>query len=227
MRLRIAEVFHSIQGEGRWAGTPSTFIRTTGCNLRCWFCDTDYTSWRPEGGLVAVDELVQQARRSGNRHVVITGGEPLLQPAVVPLTERLHADGFVITVETAGTIYRPVHADLMSISPKLGNSTPDDPRWRTRHEATRDRPHVIRQMLAEYDYQLKFVIDTPRDIDDVLAYVRRFPHIERTRVFLMPQARTPRELAEKTPWIRRAAAELGMKVSPRLHIERWGNVRGR
>ena len=120
--MRISEVFCSIQGEGELAGTPSVFVRTTGCNLRCWFCDTAYTSWRPEGLHQSWEQLLDQIKAFDCLHVVVTGGEPLLQPEIVPLTQALTQLGKFVTVETAGTVERPVHADLMSISPKRPNS---------------------------------------------------------------------------------------------------------
>src|SRR5437870_11428898 len=104
--MRIAEVFHSIQGEGRLTGVPSVFVRTSGCNLRCWFCDTPYTSWRPEGEQLAVDEIVRRVEAWEARHVVITGGEPLLHADHLgPLCAELHARGRHITIETAGTLF--------------------------------------------------------------------------------------------------------------------------
>ena len=113
-----------MQGEGLLTGTPSVFVRASGCNLRCWFCDTPYASWTPEGEDLSVDEILAQVERHDCRHVVITGGEPMLFAELIPLTAALRAAGRHITIETAGTLYLPVQCDLMSISPKLANSTP-------------------------------------------------------------------------------------------------------
>lgn len=224
--MRIAEIFDSIQGEGAFAGEPSSFVRTSGCNLRCWFCDTPYTSWAPEGDAFPWQEVADQVCRFDSRHVVVTGGEPMLQPEVVPLTIELKARGKFVTIDTAGTIFRPVHADLMSISPKLSNSTPTG-EWKIRHNETRHQPDVIRKLMAEFDYQFKFVIDQPTDVDEVIAYLSEFPECDSSRVFLMPQARTRNELSERTAWLRPLAEERGYRFSPRLHVERWGNERGR
>ncbi len=223
--MRIAEIFDSIQGEGEFAGEPSSFVRTSGCNLRCWFCDTPYTSWNPEGTTAPWQEVADEICRFESRHIVVTGGEPMLQPEVVPLTCELKARGKFVTIDTAGTVYRPVHADLMSISPKLSNSTPDGEE-RERHESTRHQPDVVRQLM-EFSYQFKFVIDRPSDVDEVVQYLTEFPQCEPSRVFLMPQARTQEELAERTSWLRSLAEERGYRFSPRLHVERWGNERGR
>src|ERR1041384_4555433 len=87
--LRIAELFYSIQGEGSLAGVPSVFIRTSGCNLRCGWCDTPYTSWSPEGVDLALDQILDEVKAHPARHVVVTGGEPMIAPEIIPLTERL------------------------------------------------------------------------------------------------------------------------------------------
>ena len=129
--MRIAEIFRSLQGEGLLTGTPSVFVRTSGCNLRCWFCDTPYTSWEPEGEDFSVDEILQRVdgllgADKSCRHAVLTGGEPMLFAELVPLAAALRQRGLHITIETAGTLYLPLACDLMSISPKLSNSTPPD-----------------------------------------------------------------------------------------------------
>jgi 7-carboxy-7-deazaguanine synthase len=224
--MLISEVFHSLQGEGRHAGVPSVFVRTSGCNLRCWFCDTPYTSWRPEGEERSVDSLVEQVRSFDCEHVVVTGGEPLLVREVVELTERLKKHGHYITIETAGTVHLPVQADLMSISPKLANSTPRDTDWEARHDERRHQPEIIGRLIAEYDYQLKFVIDLPDDVADVERYLGDFPDVTGDRIYLMPQAIKREPLREKSVWIEAEAARRGWRMSPRLHIELYGNTRG-
>jgi 7-carboxy-7-deazaguanine synthase len=225
--VRIAEIFSSIQGEGEFAGTPSVFVRTTGCNLRCWFCDTPYTSWNPEGTQRAWRDVLQETLRSELSHVVLTGGEPMLQPDLVRLSEELRAAGRFVTIETAGTVHRPVAANLMSISPKLSNSRPrETSRWRTRHERDRTRLAVIRRLVEDYKYQFKFVIDGPGDLDEVVAYLRDVPQIEHARVWLMPQGVTSDELASRMKWLAPAAAQLGYRISQRQHIELFGHQRG-
>ena len=226
--MQIAEIFHSIQGEGQLAGTPSVFVRTSGCNLRCWYCDTPYTSWKPEGVQRNWEDVLTETLNFDCEHVVLTGGEPFLQAEIVPFTSALCERGVHLTIETAGTIILPVEASLMSISPKMQNSIPlDDATWKERHSTLRDQPAVIRQMVAKYDYQIKFVIDAPEDLADVESWLKRYPEIETTQVMLMPQARTAEELAERTPWLKKISAERGFQFSPRMHIELWGNVRGK
>ena len=112
----------------------------------------------------------------------MTGGEPLLLPDVVPLTAELRSRGHFVTLETAGTILREATADLMSISPKLANSTPSAERsevWSKRHEELRHRPDVIRSLIAGTRYQFKFVIDTPDDVADVETWLTEFPEIDK------------------------------------------------
>ncbi len=203
------------------------FVRTTGCNLRCWFCDTPFTSFRPEG--VKADWVAVAKEVLGRRceHVVVTGGEPLLQPDIVPLIRALRKERLIVTVETAGTVYRPVEVDLMSISPKLSNSsTRQDPRWLERHERDRNQPEVMNRLIAESPYQLKFVVDQPSDLDEIVEYLTQFPDVSRDRVWLMPQGIQRTELAEKGVWLAPAAERLGYRFCPRRHIELFGNVRG-
>ncbi len=228
--MRIAEIYEAPQGEGELSGTPSVFVRTTGCNLRCWFCDTPFTSWQPEGEQVPLDETVARIAAFGTEHVVITGGEPLLPGEIVELTHRLKALRHFITIETAGTVYRDVVADLMSISPKLSNSTPPSARsanWSSRHDALRDRPEVIAKLMANYRYQLKFVVDQRGDIKEIDEFLSRQVALDRSRVWLMPQAITREDLIEKSEWLEPLAAEHGLMFSSRRHIELHGNVRGK
>ncbi|SFS76943.1 7-carboxy-7-deazaguanine synthase QueE [Halostagnicola kamekurae] len=130
--LPINELFYSLQGEGILAGVPSVFVRTSGCNLRCWFCDSYHTSWEPTHARMGLDEIVAEVESFERAdHVVLTGGEPLLHEESVRLLERLSERGYHTTVETNGTIFRDAPIDLASISPKLENSTPTperDPR---------------------------------------------------------------------------------------------------
>lgn len=227
--MRIAEIFHSLQGEGLLTGRQSVFVRTSGCNLRCWFCDTPYTSWEPEGDDLSVDEILSEVERWPSEHVVLTGGEPMLFSELVPLTQALRARGRHITIETAGTLDLPVACDLMSISPKLSNSLPPasrDPRWRRRHDRTRHAPQVIRRLTERYEYQLKFVVDAPADADEVQRYLAEFPRIDPARVLLMPQGTTVDELQARESWVVELARRHGWGYSPRRHIEWFGLTRG-
>jgi 7-carboxy-7-deazaguanine synthase len=161
--------------------------------------------------------------------VVLTGGEPMLFSELIPLAERLRASGRHVTIETAGTLYLPVECDLMSISPKLSNSTPSTlqaPHWHTRHERTRHAPDVIRRLVAEYPYQVKFVVDEPDDCAEVEAYLRQFPEIERSRAMLMPQGTDAETLSRQAEWLAPYCREHELHFCPRRHIEWFGFVRG-
>jgi 7-carboxy-7-deazaguanine synthase len=127
--MKISEVFATIQGEGLLTGVPSLFIRTSGCNLRCHWCDTPYTSWQPEGedwSSTAGSRHGRGAPRLPPRR--LTGGEPMIQPELPALTRALHGRGLHITIETAGTVDADVVCDLMSIpqtwpTPRPGSAT--------------------------------------------------------------------------------------------------------
>ncbi len=227
--MRIAEIYRSVQGEGLMTGVPSVFVRASGCNLRCWFCDTPFASWRPEGHDMSTDEIIAQSEEWDCRHVVITGGEPMLFSELIPLCERLHANGRHITIETAGTLHLPVACDLMSISPKFASSAPPagaHPHWHRRHLRERHRPDVIRRLVTEFQYQVKFVVDTTADLDDVSAYLEEFPEISRERVLLMPQGTDADQLAARTLWLRPYCEAQGLIFCPRKQIEWYGPVRG-
>jgi 7-carboxy-7-deazaguanine synthase len=278
--MRIAEIFRSLQGEGRLTGTDSVFVRASGCNLRCGFCDTLYASWSPEGEDLSVNEILDRVQRlvvsgqwlvvsgqgavvsgqkleveahpsslicppptvhcpppSSLKHIVLTGGEPMLFAELIPLSTALKNNGWHITIETSGTLYLPVACDLMSISPKLSNSTPCAtgsasasqcyPRWTQRHEANRFMPEVINRLIAEYDYQIKFVIDTPADCVEVESYLTSMPRIDRSRVMLMPQGIDPADLAFKNQWLEPYCTKHNLLFCPRRHVEWFGPGRGK
>jgi 7-carboxy-7-deazaguanine synthase len=222
--LKIAELFYSLQGEGALVGVPSVFIRTSGCNLRCAWCDTPYTSWRPEGAELELERILDEVTAHPARHVVVTGGEPMLLPALIPLTERLRALGLHITVETAGTVFRPVACDLMSISPKLANSTPAGP-WAAEHDRLRIQPATLRELMGRYVYQLKFVIAKPGDLAEVRSLLADLK-ADRERVILMPEGTDREVLRERSVWLAEICKEEGFRFSPRLHVDLYGNQRG-
>jgi 7-carboxy-7-deazaguanine synthase len=226
--VKIAEIFYSLQGEGILTGVPSVFVRTSGCNLRCTWCDTPYTSWQPEGEELPVERIVAAVIGHHASHAVVTGGEPMIAPDIVTLTERLREAGLHITMETAGTVFAPVACDLMSISPKLRNSTPherDGGRWAAQHDRLRWKPDVLRRLTDGYEYQLKFVIAAPKDLEEV-EEIRRETGVAAARVILMPEG-TRREIVhERGLWLAEICKQGGYRYSPRLHIDLWGDRRG-
>src|SRR5688500_13111997 len=124
--MKVSELFYSIQGEGKLTGVPSVFVRASGCNLRCTWCDTPYASWDPVGEEMTVDEIVRRVAEFPSRHVVLTGGEPMIMKEIGALSIALKDAGYHITIETAATVFTPVVVDLASLSPKLSNSTPTE-----------------------------------------------------------------------------------------------------
>ncbi len=230
--MLISEIFHSLQGEGELAGVPSVFVRTSGCNLRCTWCDTPYASWSPEGTQRSVAEIVTDVLRHPARHVVLTGGEPMLAPELPALAAALRAAGKHLTIETAATIPPAgIACDLASLSPKLRNSTPPPaqfgPGWSERHEAARWQPEVVAAWLGEYDCQLKFVVATEDDVADIESLLARLPAPPpRHKVLLMPEGTTPDTLAARTAWLVELCRGRGYRFAPRLHIAWFGNKRG-
>ncbi len=227
--MKISEIYKSVQGEGLLTGTPSVFVRASGCNLRCWFCDTPFSSWVPEGNDYSVDEIIAEIEEWDCRHVVLTGGEPMLFAELLPLAEQLRERNWHITVETAGTLTLPVACDLMSISPKLSSSAPDPqqhPHWSRRHQRQRFQPEVLQSLMSNYDYQLKFVIDRKSEIAEVENFLEAFPAVRKDRVMLMPQGVTQQELVERSEWIEPACQQRGWIFCPRKQIEWFGTVRG-
>jgi len=229
--MLISEIFHSLQGEGELAGVPSVFVRTSGCNLRCNWCDTPYASWAPEGVARDVAEIAAEVARHPARHVVLTGGEPMVAPGLRELAAELRRQGRHITIETAATIApEGIACDLASLSPKLRSSGPDarlDDAWRRKHEALRWQPDVVRAWLDAYPYQLKFVVGAPADVEEIetlLAGLGR--DVPRSKVLLMPEGVTVEALRAKAGWLGELCKARGYRYAPRLHIELYGNQRG-
>jgi len=228
--MLISEIFYSVQGEGTLVGTPSVFVRTSGCNLRCRWCDTPYASWRPEGTEMSVEEIVAAVLAHPTRFVVITGGEPMIAKAMPELLSRLRAAGKHITIETAGTVPPDgVACDLASLSPKLSNSTPgaEAGAWVQRHEATRTQPAVLREWCEAGDYQLKFVISTADDLAEARNVVASIGlPIPPEKVLVMPEGTSAEAIQSRTSLLVEACKTYGYRYSPRLHIDLFGNRRG-
>lgn len=235
--LRIAEIFESVQGEGQRIGTPSLFIRISGCNLRCVWCDTPYASWEPEGPILTVREVVERVAESNMADVVVTGGEPMIFEAVVPLCQAIRGLGKFITIETAGTVYRNVEADLMSISPKLSNSIPVGTSSEERHRKIMEDRSALKEIVAAFPNQLKFVVtpdsdsnstgsDFERDlleIDAILAGLENYPS---GNVFLMPEGRSYAELWARARKLVPICMDRGFRLAPRIQIDLFGDTRG-
>lgn len=230
------EIFASIQGEGRSAGRPCTFIRLSRCNLACVWCDTAYT-WRfagdnrPHRDGLAYDRAENQVTLSeaeaadritalGQQRLVITGGEPLLQaPALarmLGLLPHLHVE-----VETNGSVAPPPAFDALvhqyNVSPKLAHSgNPADLAL---------NPERLAHWAAEPRAWFKFVIAEPGDLDEVLA-IQHAHDIPGERIFLMPEGRDSETIRTRSRWLADMCSQKGFNFTDRLHIHLFGDTRG-
>ena len=237
--LPINELFCSLQGEGKLAGVPSVFVRTSGCNLRCWFCDSYHTSWEPTGAYLSIEDIVDEVRSYERAdHVVFTGGEPMIHEESVELLDELADYGYHTTVETNGTIHREAAIDLASISPKLASSTPTperDPKgdgeWADRHEQRRIDVDALSALVDTYDSQLKFVVTGREDMAEIETLLERVREAATTTVpdsdvLLMPEGMTKADLDAKRTAVAELAVEYGYRYTPRLHVDLWDDAPG-
>ena len=228
--MRIAEIFYSIQGEGELCGVPSVFIRTSGCNLRCQWCDTRYASWEPEGIDLSEEAILTKVREHPARHVVLTGGEPMVARGIHSLAAALREAGYHITIETAGTVPPDdIACDLASLSPKLAHSRPTTlgPAWAEKHDSLRYQPGVIRQWLDHAPFQLKFVLETTTDLEEMEALLKETgSDIPAWKIQIMPQGITRDSLLERQSQLLDLCKKRGYRYCSRLHIDLFGNRRG-
>lgn len=230
------EIFASVQGEGPSAGAPVAFVRLSRCNLACVWCDTPYT-WRFEGderphrgGLaferhanqvaLPVAEVAARIRALGQRRLVVTGGEPILQAG--PLAELLEVlDDMTVEIETNGTTRAPprldIRIDQYNVSPKLA------------HSGNPGNLALLPERLAAYAADsrawFKFVIAEPADVEEVLA-LQRAHAIPATRIFLMPEGTDSAALRAREAWLVPLCLAHGFRLSDRLHIHLFGDTRG-
>lgn len=218
-KMVVNEIFHSIQGEGMLAGTPSVFIRLAGCPVGCKWCDTQYAWDANEGEELPIPEIVNKIIHWPCRYVVITGGEPMVNPQLPDLAMALKERNKHITIETAGIKFvAGLACDLMSVSPKLSNSgTKKGP----------DPFSPVRQLIRHYPYQLKFVVDSPDDLPEIQQVVEQIGGISAEKVMLMPQAKTREELIAKSPMVAQLCKEAGYVFCQRLHILLYDGAKGK
>lgn len=239
------EIFHSLQGEGLSAGTPSVFVRTSGCNLQCYWCDTEYT-WNWIGTAYAhakdsvdhpskhqradvqlrlkPEEVAERIAAFECDNVIFTGGEPLLQQAgLVHVAKLLQARraSYEFEVETNGTILPSTEFDSVvtryNVSPKLANSRmPADSRW---------REPVLNRLAASPKATFKFVAASPQDADEIAAFGQQFA-VSPQRIFVMPEARTRQSLEANREQVFQLCLNHGWRYSDRLHIALFGERRG-
>ena len=223
------EIFYSVQGEGVSLGEPSVFLRLATCNLACSWCDTKYTwDWQNFNYQTEVVELgpeiVQQKIQAYDcSHVVITGGEPMLQQEELqPLVKSLAAEGYTFEMETNGTIPPTPgmlrHIGQWNVSPKLRTSG--------NQVLEAQNPLALHTFAALPDAYFKFVIAIESDVDEVCTLRDQYD-LAPQRILLMPEGRTLDALARKSTWLPELCVRHGFRFTTRLHIILWGNERGR
>jgi 7-carboxy-7-deazaguanine synthase len=210
-RLRITEIFYSLQGEARTVGLPTVFIRLTGCPLRCGYCDTEYAF--TEGEWLGLDTILARTAEYTPRYVTVTGGEPLAQPACRVLLTRLCDAGYQVSLETSGAL------DIAGIDARV--SVVMDLKTPGSGEADRNRYANI-ALLKPTD-QVKFVIADRADYEWSRARLREYPWITRGEVLFSPVhgRLNPAVLAD---WI--LADRLAVRLQVQLHKILWGAARG-
>ena len=213
--MKVIEIFYSLQGEGFLVGGPSVFIRLAGCPLRCGFCDTKYAWDESAGEDYSIEQIIEAIGKYPAKFVVVTGGEPMVNPELPQLVAAIKKAGKHITIETAGIAFMTdLACDLMSISPKLSNAVPDA------LDVT-----VLKQLIESYEYQLKFVVDRPADLDEINQTLAQIPDVDLGKVMLMPQAGSRAEYLEKAPMVAELCKQSGLAFSPRLQTILWNNER--
>jgi 7-carboxy-7-deazaguanine synthase len=173
---------------------------------------------------------VKQVESFPANHVVLTGGEPMIMPDIADLCTALKAKGRHITIETAATVFKDVKLDLASLSPKLSNSIPttrDGGRFARAHDQARLNMEVIQQFIdCSADFQLKFVVCEPGDLDEISQVLDQIRNWKPADVLLMPEGIDETELSARSQWLAEACKERGFRFCPRLHVMLYGNRRG-
>ena len=239
--MQIIELYPCIQGEGKLTGKSSILIRTTGCNLRCEWqdkenkitkCDTPYTSWKPEKGQdISVENVIGKCFKDypNIKHIIISGGEPFLQPELPKFTAVLRYYGYHITIETNGTLHNPgVICDLLSVSPKTYNSIPKSPGTEREKElhtkALHNSKDAIKWNSRLYNCQFKFVVNSAGDTEEILLFQKTYD-IKSDDIYLMPEGTEPEHLARYDKLCQDLAIKHGWNYSDRIHLRVHGNKR--
>lgn len=211
-RLRVNEIFHSLQGEADAVGYPTVFVRLTGCPLRCQYCDTEYAFHA--GDWLDLEAILGTVRGYGTEHVCVTGGEPLAQPNCLRLLERLCDLGFHVSLETSGAL------DIAAVDKRVSRVV--DVKTPGSHEAARNRIDNF-GLLTPRD-QLKFVICSREDYDWSKAFLQEHRLAARTRILFSPSYNevSPSALAD---WI--LADRLPVRFQLQLHKVLWGDTPGK
>jgi organic radical activating enzyme len=240
--LKVSEIFKSIQGEGTFAGTPCIFLRLSTCNLKCFWCDTKYTwDWqnydiKKEIKELRIKDIIKEFYEFPNIfHIVITGGEPLLQQdkliSLLTIVKNKRnrnnkTQGYRIEIETNGTIVGAKEIisliDQWNISPKTSNSLNEE--HHISLEKLYDKSMPFYKDLKNTSF--KFVVDKPNDLSEIDRFVKKY-EIPKEKLILMPQASTKQELLEKNEWLKKIAKESDFNFTTRLQVLLWNNQRGK
>lgn len=227
--MLISELFYTLQGEGTYIGVPSVFIRTSGCNLKCSFCDSPYTSWYIEGDNKQSNELINEinSKWPNCNHVVISGGEPLIQKDLIEVVNLLKENNKIITIETNGTIFKhDIIPDLFSISPKLSNSIPHTKeKYKKTHIQNNNLEKLEKYINCGINYQIKFVVKDKTDLDEIVELEKKYS-IPKDKIFLMPEGIDKEIIRKRYIILSELCKQYGYILCPRLHIEIWGSKRG-
>jgi len=223
----INQIFYSLQGEGFLAGVPSVFIRMAGCPLRCRWCDTKYAWDTTAGKNYSIEDIVRTVGQWPSKFVIITGGEPMINHHLPELTRQLKSCDKHITIETAGIVFVPAIAcDLMSISPKLSNSAPVDAELDAAHERNRLNISTLTELIDNYQYQLKFVVESARDLPEIQKTIEKIGNVDSAKVMLMPQAVTKEKFLTTAPMVADMCKRSGFAFGQRLQVLLWNNEIG-
>ena len=242
--IPINEIYTCLQGEGKLTGVPHILIRVTGCRLRCQFsnsfCDTPYSSWGPEKGKFTYQDIFEFYDDNKHiKHTMITGGGPTLhRDMLVELCHLVKEFDHYITIETEGSESVSTSADLISLSPKLSNSTPRPGTWmsylnrevteqdKEKHEKWRCNYEAMRLLLDLHpDYQLKPVISNEKDLEEIKELQKELG-VPNRKVYLMPEGLEPKQLNERRRWLMDLCTKEGYNYTDRLHIIAYGDIRG-
>ena len=240
----LGETYTCLQGEGKYIGIPHILIRVTGCRLRCQFsesfCDTPYASWKPEKGKYTLNDIVKFYEDNPHiKYTMITGGGPTIHPELLKELCKIGKDyRHTITIETEGSEFVQTRGDLISLSPKLSNSTPRPGTWmpfanrevtekdKQQHEKWRCNYEAMEQLINNHpDYQLKPVISNEEDLVEVKE-LQKILGVPNDKVWLMPEGLVEEELNKRRRWLMELCTREGYNFTDRLHIIAYGDKRG-
>ena len=231
--MKVCEMFKSIQGEGRLIGVVSVLIHLWGCNLRCKWCDEKKCLKKGEYQEMTLSDIISKMGKYHCKHIIISGGEPMLSSEISQFTKMLKLEGYHITVETNGTIVKKdLAADLISMSPKLLNSVPDytNPEQFKIYNERRLNIKAIKFYMKNFDYQVKFVVEDESDsmeVEKIISELREVPTYDEEKILMMPLSSSRRELFKVQKRIAELCIKKGYRYGNRLHLQIWGKCSGR